>query len=95
MKTKQLILDVALNLFSERGYSAVSIRDICGRVGIKESTIYYHFKNKQDIFDTLCKDFITTSYAIPEKFAVEMAKTTSVSRDSFIKVCRFSFNNTW
>ena len=93
MKTKQLILEEALNLFSERGYSAVSIRDICGKVGIKESTIYYHFKNKQDIFDTLCQDFITVSYAIPEKFAIEMAKTTSVTRETFIKVCKFSFNN--
>ena len=93
MKTKELILDVALNRFSEKGYSAVSIRDICGEVGIKESTIYYHFKNKQAIFDTLCEDFITTSYAIPEKFSVEMAKVTSVTKDTFIKVCKFSFSN--
>ena len=93
MKTRDMILDVALSCFSIRGYSAVSIRDICGKVGIKESTIYYHFKNKQAIFDTLCEDFITTSYAIPEKFSVEMAKVTSVKKDTFIEVCRFSFNN--
>jgi len=93
MKTKELILDVALNRFSERGYSAVSIRDICREIGIKESTIYYHFKNKQAIFDALCEDFITTSYAIPEKFSVEMAKVTSVTKDTFIKVCKFSFSN--
>jgi len=93
MNTKRHILEIALNLFSKRGYSAVSIRDICGQVGIKESTIYYHFKNKQAIFDTLCDDFLAVSYAIPEKFAVEMAKSTSVTRDTFIKVCKFSFNN--
>lgn len=56
--TKQEILSVALNLFSQKGYSSVSIRDICGQVGIKESTIYYHFKNKQDIFDTLQNHFL-------------------------------------
>jgi len=93
MKTRDMILDVALNSFSKKGYCAVSIRDICGEVGIKESTIYYHFKNKQAIFDTLCEDFITTSYAIPEKFSVEMAKVTSVTKDTFIKVCKFSFSN--
>lgn len=52
-ETKERILGVSLDLFSQRGYSAVSIRDICKEVGIKESSIYYHFKNKQAIFDEL------------------------------------------
>ena len=50
-------MDVALHMFSERGYEAVSIRDICGEVGIKESTLYYHFKNKKDILDSLVEKF--------------------------------------
>ena len=57
MTTKDKIMDVALHMFSERGYEAVSIRDICGEVGIKESTLYYHFKNKKDILDSLVAKF--------------------------------------
>lgn len=57
MTTKEKIMDVALHMFSERGYEAVSIRDICGEVGIKESTLYYHFKNKKDILDSLIEKF--------------------------------------
>lgn len=57
MTTKEKIMDVALHMFSERGYEAVSIRDICGEVGIKESTLYYHFKNKKDILDSLTSKF--------------------------------------
>ena len=57
MSTRDKIMDVALNMFSERGYEAVSIRDICGEVGIKESTLYYHFKNKKDILDSLTEKF--------------------------------------
>lgn len=53
MGTKEKILQVALDMFSVRGYEAVSIRDIAGAVGIKESSIYNHFKNKQAIFDAL------------------------------------------
>lgn len=53
MNTKDRILETALSMFSEHGYDPVSIRDICGAVGIKESTVYYHFKNKQDILDSL------------------------------------------
>ena len=55
--TKERILDVSLELFSQRGYSAVSIRDICKGVGIKESSVYYHFENKQNIFDVLLDRF--------------------------------------
>jgi len=55
--TKQKILDVSLDLFSQNGFSAVSVRDICKRVGIKESSVYYHFKNKQSILDDLLQHF--------------------------------------
>lgn len=55
--TREKILDVSLELFSKRGYSAVSIRDICKDVGIKESSVYYHFENKQSIFDELLNKF--------------------------------------
>ena len=55
--TKQKILDVSLDLFSRKGFSAVSIRDICAQVMIKESSVYYHFKNKQAIFDELLYHF--------------------------------------
>ena len=60
-ETKQKILDVSLDLFSQKGFSAVSIRDICKSVGIKESSVYYHFKNKQSIFNELLQRFETTA----------------------------------
>ena len=53
MTTKEQIIEEALSLFSIRGFGAVSVRDIAQAVGIKESSLYYHFKNKQDIFDTI------------------------------------------
>ena len=53
MSTKDTILETSLSMFSDHGYDSVSIRDICGAVGIKESSVYYHFKNKQDILDCL------------------------------------------
>lgn len=42
--TKERILDISLQLFSQYGFSAVSIRDICGQVHIKESSVYYHLR---------------------------------------------------
>ncbi len=56
MTTKELILMKALDLFSTYGYDSVSVRDISGAVGIKESSLYNHYKNKQDIFDSIIKE---------------------------------------
>lgn len=53
MSTKERILEISINLFSRHGYSAVSIRDITREVGIKESTLYYHFKNKEEILNSI------------------------------------------
>ncbi|MGL5511939.1 MAG: TetR/AcrR family transcriptional regulator, partial [Sporomusa sp.] len=57
MGTKQKILDTALALFSRRGFNAVSVRDIAYAVGVKESALYRHFRNKQAVFDALVEKY--------------------------------------
>lgn len=51
--TRQEILGAALDLFSTGGFEGVSVKQIADRVGIKDSSLYKHFKSKQEIFDTL------------------------------------------
>ena len=51
--TKKIILEKALELFSIRGYSGVSVYDIAEAVGIKAASLYKHFPGKQAIFDSL------------------------------------------
>ena len=51
--TKQVILDEALNLFSINGFDGVSVKDIAKAVGIKDSSLYKHFRSKQEIYDSL------------------------------------------
>jgi AcrR family transcriptional regulator len=50
-------LNEALNLFSEKGYSAVYVGDIADAVGIKAPSLYKHFKSKQAIFDSCVEVF--------------------------------------
>jgi AcrR family transcriptional regulator len=47
--TKQKILEVAVDLFSKKGFSGASVREIARNVGIKESSLYNHYQNKDDI----------------------------------------------
>ena len=55
MNTKEKIFDVALDLFSKKGYDSVSLREIAEEVGIKKSSIYSHYASKEailmDIFE--------------------------------------------
>lgn len=57
MATRDKLLAEALTQFSVKGYDSVSIRDIAYAVGIKESSLYNHFKNKQDIFDSIINKY--------------------------------------
>jgi AcrR family transcriptional regulator len=52
-KTKKKILTVAEKIFSAKGYDGTSIQDISSAAGVNKALIYYHFKNKQDIIDSL------------------------------------------
>lgn len=61
--TKAAIGDAALTLFAQRGYAAVSVRDIADQVGIRQSAIYNHFPGKQAILVDLMEGHLRTLLA--------------------------------
>ncbi|MGN1231614.1 MAG: TetR/AcrR family transcriptional regulator, partial [Anaerotignum sp.] len=56
--TKQEILDVALELFSVKGFEATSLSTIADAVGIRKASLYSHFENKQAILDALVEEVL-------------------------------------
>lgn len=57
MNTRENIMEESLNLFAIKGYDSVSIRDIAKNVGIKGSSIYNHFKSKDEIFNSIVSKY--------------------------------------
>ncbi len=53
MNTKDKIWNTALELFSKSGFEGVSVRDIASAVGVRESALYRHYKNKREIYDVI------------------------------------------
>ena len=49
--TRDRILDAAEELFAQRGYEGVSVRQIMRQADADVSLAYYHFKSKRDLFD--------------------------------------------
>ena len=75
-KTKEKILKTSLKLFSAKGFKATTVRDIAGAMGVKQSALYNHFKNKDEILETLISNL--TSSAIVTLF--DGKDTTELSK---------------
>jgi len=52
--TRDLVLDVAERRFAERGFAAVSMREIATEAGLKnQASLYHHFKNKRALYEAV------------------------------------------
>jgi AcrR family transcriptional regulator len=51
--TRERILEVALDLFTEQGYDGTSLREIAAKLGVTKAALYYHFESKEDILQAL------------------------------------------
>ena len=53
MTTKEKITEEALTLFARKGYKGTSVKNIADAVGIKDASLYNHFRSKQEIFNSI------------------------------------------
>lgn len=56
--TRGRIQEVALEMFTEKGYDATSLREIAERLGVTKAALYYHFKSKEEIVESMTADHI-------------------------------------
>jgi len=56
---EQRILEVAKELFTQRGFSNVAVRDICKAAEVTPPTLYYYFKNKEALFDAVVRKSVS------------------------------------
>lgn len=56
MENRKLILDVALQLFSERGYDAVGVQEISTAAGVTKPTLYHYFGSKLGLLQSLLSE---------------------------------------
>lgn len=89
--TKEIILFKALKLFADNGYDGVTVRDIAFEVGIMQSSLYKHYKSKQEIFNTLVQTMqiqfkeVSATFYLPEGTLDEMANEYANVGNSVLK----------
>lgn len=54
LETRDRILDAAEDVFNESGYSNTTLNEIAEAAGVTRGAIYWHFKNKEDLFQAMC-----------------------------------------
>jgi AcrR family transcriptional regulator len=94
--TKQKIIKASSALFSEYGYKATSVRKIASEVGIRESALYNHFKNKEEIFLCVAKEIFTTPFSEENRDIKESALKGKAFLQKFAmqyKLLTFDKNN--
>jgi TetR/AcrR family transcriptional regulator len=53
---EQRLLSAAIQLFTERGYTATSVREIVERAGVTKPALYYHFASKEGLYLAILND---------------------------------------
>lgn len=53
---KEVIIQVAVQLFKEKGYAATSMQDVAKNLDCTKAAIYYYFESKEDILLTIINE---------------------------------------
>lgn len=53
---RRVILDTAREIFASEGYESFSMRKLAGKIEYSPGSIYLHFKNKEELFETLVEE---------------------------------------
>jgi TetR/AcrR family transcriptional repressor of nem operon len=85
--TKQRIMDAAQLTVQALGYNALSFRDLAAEVGVKSSSVHYHFPTKGDLAAALARRYTDAAEAFTTDLLASGADTATCAR-AFTEVFR-------
>ena len=63
--TRPVVLRAALDLLNEVGMDGLTTRRLADRLGVQSPTLYWHFKNKRDLFDAMAAEMLVENHDHP------------------------------
>lgn len=79
-RSRRMVLDAALKLFSRQGYRATTVREIADTAAVSTGNVYHHFPDKESIFRTLLDEY--REIVISPRFPIARALTTGIFPDN-------------
>lgn len=90
---KKMIIDAALAICLEDGYKEVTVRRIGDKIGYSTGVIYYHFRDKQDIMDSLDKRLDEEAYVAISKIINADSSIAENLSALYDYTCDLAYNN--
>lgn len=77
---------MALVLFAQKGFRAATVREIAAGIGVKDSSLYFHFPNKQAILDAILARFAAESERMMAFLEEATQNIAAMTDDAFLSV---------
>lgn len=71
-ETRRAILQSALNIFYEKGYSKTTFDEIAKRINLTKGAVYWHFRNKPDVVAALINNYMEEHFTEMENLLPKM-----------------------
>lgn len=102
-RTREAIIEAALTLFAERGFSAVTVTDIAHRAEVGRSTFFRHFADKQEVLFADDAELLALLVAASDAAAAplaplgaSLAAALAVARAGLLALtCRIAEQSRW
>ncbi len=85
--TRATVLKAALSVFSAKGYAAATLDDVATAAKVTRGAIYWHFKGKADLYNTLVEEMSARGASIVQKAVAEGGTLIDILRRVFISQC--------
>jgi TetR/AcrR family transcriptional regulator, acrAB operon repressor len=85
--TRATLLKTALSVFSAKGYAAATLDDVAKAANVTRGAIYWHFKSKADLYNSLIQEFSARGAAVVQQAVEEGGTLIAILRRVFIRQC--------
>ena len=85
--TRATLLKTALTVFSTKGYAAATLDDVAKAAKVTRGAIYWHFKSKADLYNTLIQEFSARGAAVVRQAVAEGGTLIEILRRVFVRQC--------
>jgi AcrR family transcriptional regulator len=92
MTTKERIFEAALDLAAQKGFDAVSVREIAETVGIKKASLYSHFSSKDELLEQIFEYPMTALMNMAPQGMESEQMIVSMGVNGYMKMASGVFN---
>jgi AcrR family transcriptional regulator len=79
LDTRRRLIEVARELFAERGYAATALEDLVARAGMTRGALYHHYADKKDLFRAVFE-------AVEQQLGERIARAAAAESDPWAQI---------